>query len=85
LRVAAQAAQLAVQARAEIAQEQGAESESPLTNDNDAEDPLDTSIASRSSDDDTVPRSITEQQAQIIADSSIAPNDAAEAILDLIA
>ena len=89
LRVAAQAAQLAVQARAEIGQQQRAESEET----SEAIEEVRDSAASDSTEetgDSTQPdetnNDIAARQAQIFADNDAAVNgDRPEAILDLIA
>jgi hypothetical protein len=86
LRVASQAAQLAVQARAEIVQEQRTEESTgntaPATKETteETDNESDTSVSAEQSEN-----AITIQQAQIIADNSNAVNDTPEAILDLIA
>lgn len=79
LRVAAQAAQMAVQARAEIVQAQVAEAENEA---NTETNETDTSTSSSESPTDNI---TAQQKAQVIADISGAVNDGPEAILDLIA
>ena len=89
LRVAAQAAQLAVQARAEIGQQQRAESEEA----SEAIEEVRDSVASDSTEEtgdstqsDESSNDIAARQAQIFADNDAAVNDdRPEAILDLIA
>jgi hypothetical protein len=81
LNVAAQAAQLAVQARAEISQQQRTEAEDNATEK--TNDETDSSVSSSQSESSN--STTTERQAQIIADNGKAVNDTPEAILDLIA
>ncbi len=84
LNVAAQAAQLAVQARAEIGQQQRAEAEDNTTGTAEStDDEADSSVSSSQSESSN--STTTERQAQIIADNGKAVNDTPEAILDLIA
>lgn len=87
IRVAAQAAQLAVQARAEISQGQSAEAKVETINNTKSSDESDTEtdITSKTDPSDDSANAITRQQAQIIANSSISANDNTDAVLDLIA
>ena len=84
LSVAAQAAQLAVQARAEIGQQQRTEAEDTTFDPTEkTDDETDSSVSSSQSESSN--STTTERQAQIIADNGKAVNDTPEAILDLIA
>jgi hypothetical protein len=84
LSVAAQAAQLAVQARAEIGQQQRTEAEDTTSDSTEkTDDETDSSVSSPQSESSN--STTTERQAQIIADNGKAVNDTPEAILDLIA
>jgi len=84
LSVAAQAAQLAVQARAEIGQQQRTEAEDTTSDPTEkTDDETDSSVSSSQSESSN--STTTERQAQIIADNGKAVNDTPEAILDLIA
>jgi hypothetical protein len=88
LRVAAQAAQLAVQARAEIGQQQRVESEEESEAIEEVRDSVESTSAEETSDSPQSDESNNDaaRQAQIFADNDAAVNDdRPEAILDLIA
>lgn len=86
LRVAAQAAQLAIQARAEIGQQQRAESEAAAEASRDDVDPTSTEETNDSTQSGEPNNVQAARQAQIFAENDAAVNDdSPEAILDLIA
>jgi hypothetical protein len=85
LNVAAQAAQLAVQARAEISQLQRAEPANKTAPNGDETDSIDGVDGDANGDEDRTNNIVAEQQIQAITDSSLITNDAAERLLDLIA
>ena len=85
LNVAAQAAQLAVQAQAEISQLQRAEAASETATNEDETDNIEGVDGATDGDEDKANNIVAEQQIQTITNTSLLANDAPERLLDLIA